>query len=141
MKKYTIIFLTFIMCLFTSCDNTVYYWEFEQNCSYVTAIRIIDTEDGYVYDVVKELDLQLVEKLYEDVQKLEMEKYGPSLNAPHGYCFLIAFDNGDYDVISKTESKHFKYDLDSGRMQGYNSWLRCTDRALFDELINQYLDS
>lgn len=129
-----------LISMLTSCDNTVYYWEFEQDCNAVTAIQIIDTEDGYVYDVVKELDLTLVEDLYDDINKLEMEKYGTNLDTPHGYCFLIAFENGDYDVISKTESKHFKYDQNSERMQGYNSWLRCTDTEVFDELINQYLD-
>ena len=70
-----------------------------------------------------------------------MKKYGTNLKTPSGYCFLIVFENGDYDVISKNESKHFRYDLASKQIKGYNSWLRCSEPALFDKLIDKYLNS
>ena len=127
-----------LISVLASCNDTVYHWEFEQDCSAVVSIQIIDTQDGYTYEVVKELDLKLADELCEEIQKLEMEKYGTNLGTPNGYCFRIAYENGDYDVLAKTESKHFRFDPDSEKLQGYNSWLRCTDPDAFDQLIEQY---
>ena len=65
-----------------------------------------------------------------------MKRYGPNLSSPSGKCFLIVFENGEYDIISQKESKHFKYNDED--ILAYNSWLYCNENE-FNELINKYL--
>ena len=80
----------------------------------------------------------LADEIYNDITKLTMKRYGTNLSAPFGKCFLIVFKNGEYDIISLKESKHFKY-VDE-EIIGYNSWL-CCEKSEFDELINKYLNN
>lgn len=67
-----------------------------------------------------------------------MRKYGTNLSSPLGKSFLIVFNNGEYDIISQKESKHFRYN--DGEILGYNSWLYC-EKSEFDMLINKYLNN
>lgn len=152
MKKFSILILV-ILLTFVSCQHKPRYWTFEKDCSEVTEIKIVDLEqsggdhnDYENYVVIKELDIAFVEELYDDIEKIEMKEYGPTLDAPGGKCFMIVFSNGEFDLISYTEPKHFKYDYSGdksspfyGTLQPFNSWLRC-DKESFYNLIDKYLN-
>ena len=64
-----------------------------------------------------------------------MRRYGTNLADPYGKCFMIVFENGNYDILSQTEPKHFRYN--GAKLMSYNSWLRC-DKTQFEELMQKY---
>lgn len=134
MKKLFLL-LIIILSLF-GCDNNIYYWEFKCGYEEFSQIKIVEMIDYLDYREIQEIDLSLAEDVYTDIVSIEMKRYGPNLSSPSEKCFLIVFENGEYDIISKTESMHFKYHDED--ILGYNSWLYC-DKNEFDELINKYL--
>lgn len=144
MKKFLILLLI-ILLTFVSCKQTPRYWNFEKDCSEVTEIKIIDLDisgDYYNYEnyvIIKKLDINMAEQLYNDIESLEMKRYGTNLKTSRGKCFMVVFANGEFDLISVIEPKHFRYDEDDGSLQPYISWLIC-DEEQFDELINKYLN-
>ena len=145
MKKFSILLLI-VLLTFSSCEKKPQYWEFEKEVSEVTEIKIVDlslTNDHYNYEnyvVIKQLDITMVDQLYNDIENLEMKKYGTNLKTPRGKCFMIVFSNGEFDLISAVESKHFKYDDKDGSLQSYISWLKCNEEQ-FNDLINKYLNT
>ena len=131
--------LLIILLALTGCDKETYRWEFNYSNDEVSQIMIIEIVDELEeYRVLKEIDLEQAQEVYEDIRSIRMRRYGTNLSAPSGKCFLIMFDNGEYDIISQKESKHFRYN--DGDITGYNSWL-CCDQSEFDVLINKYLDN
>ena len=144
MKKF-ILFIVICLCIFAliGCKNEkTYYWEFEQNSSQVAEIKIIVTPNGEHFDtstykVVKEIDASYADEMYDDVNSITMTRYHGSLGAPGGLCILINFYNGEFDVISIRESKHYKYD-ENGNIVGYNSWL-ASDNDDFYSVITKYI--
>lgn len=136
MKK---IFLLLIFTLsLVGCNNNVYYWEFNYSYEEVDQIKIIEMIDDLDYRVIQEIDLSLSEQIYNDIMNIEMKRYGTNLSSPSGKCFLIVFKNGEYDIISQKESKHFRYNGED--ILAYNSWLYC-DENEFNEVINKYLNT
>ena len=144
MKK-IFLMLIFIFSLILSlvgCDNT-YYWEFNYSYEEVDQIKIIEMiDDLHIDDLhyreIQEIDLSLSKELYNDIANIEMKRYGPNLSSPSGKCFLIVFKNGEYDIISQEDSKHFKYNGEE--LLAHNSWLYCNENE-FNELINKYLNN
>lgn len=134
----TVLSILAVLSTLVGCDNKIYYWEFAQSYPDVKELKIIEAEDEYNYEVVKNLDVHLVEELYEDIENLDAKRYGTNLSNPYGKCFLIVFNNGESDIISKIEPKHIRYKDD--KLMAYNSWLKY-DSEQFDELINKYLNS
>ena len=140
MKK---IFLMLIVLLLLVGCNEIYHWEFNYSYEEVDQIKIIEMiDDLHIDDLhyreIQEIDLSLYEEIYNDIMNIEMKRYGLNLSSPTGKCFLIVFENGEYDIISQKESKHFKFDGDD--ILAYNSWLYCNENE-FNELINKYLNN
>lgn len=138
MKRFLIILFCVVMLCSGCKDNTIYHWEFEKDASCVTKIEIVEAKNAYRYTVIKELDLDTIEQLYDDVANLEMTRYGGSLKHPTRKCFVITFENGEYDIISAIESKHVRYNED-GRFVGRNSRFICNAEQ-FDALIEKYMN-
>ena len=134
MKK---IFLMLIVLLSLVGCNEIYHWEFNYSYEEVTQIKIVEMIDDLDYREIQEIDLSLSKEFYNDIVNIEMKRYGPNLSSPSGKCFLIVFENGEYDIISQKESKHFKYGGED--ILAYNSWLYCDEKE-FNELINKYLN-
>lgn len=124
------------MCLLIGCVNNTFRWEFLYEFDYVKEIKLIEMYDEYNYSVIKEIDITLAEELYIDISSLEMTRYGMNLSAPYGICFLVIFENGEYDIISQKESKHYKFD--QGKLVAHNSWL-CCDEDKYMELVEKYM--
>lgn len=127
----------FVSLIFVSCNSKVYYWEFEQDYANIKEIKIVNARDALDYDVVKELNIDLVEDLYKDISNIKMHRYGTNLSQPYGECFLIVYSNDEYDIISLRESQHVKFK--NNKLTAYNSWLEC-DEETFGELIKKYLE-
>ncbi len=134
MKKFSILLcLIFFLC---GCHYKVYHWNFNYDYDKIKEIKIIEMVVGFEFNEIKEIDLNLSTELYEDILNLDMHRYGTNLCEPMGICFLIVFDNGEYDIISRIEPKHFKYN--GANIQAYNSWL-CSGEEEFEALLNKYL--
>ena len=141
MLRIKFILLFILICLMLSlvgCSNNIYHWEFNYSYEEVVQIKIIEMIDDIDYREIQEIDLSLSEAIYNDIMNIEMKRYGPNLSSPSGKCFLIVFENGEYDIISQKESKHFKYNDED--ILAYNSWLYCNENE-FNELINKYLNN
>lgn len=128
--------LTIVACTF---DDSTYYWTFEQPAEEIETVQIVNiTQNYYTYDVVSELDKSHFDSLINEIQSLEMHKYGLNPSIADGKCFLIKFKNGDYDIVTFREPQHFYYDED-GTLTNAISWLKCKEPEEFDKLINKYL--
>ena len=118
-------------------DKTDYHWEFAQSHTEVKEIKIIDIQ--YKENVtLKEIDVSLVENVFEDVQSLTFHRYGPNLTDQHGKAIMIVFNNSEFDLITCWEPEHYRYDYNDYVIYGHTSWLHC-DETEFDALINKYL--
>ena len=142
MKKVFILILTLLtvaMFGLSGCHNKVYHWEFNYDTAEIKEIKIVEIvcSAPLEYETIKEIDLELAEEICNDISKLEMKKYGTNLASHSGKCFLIVFNNGEYDLISRKEPSHFKF-ADS-MLVGYTSWM-CFDENEFSFLIDKYLN-
>ncbi len=131
--------LIFCLCLsfiLANCGRKVYHWDFNYDYDKIKEIKIIEMVGEVEFNVIKEIDLDLSKELYEDILNLDMHRYGTNLCELMGRCFLIVFDNGEYDIISQKEPKHFKYN--GANIEAYNSWLYSSEEE-FEALLNKYL--
>lgn len=131
-----------VFALFGCEREETYYWEFEKDYTHVTEIKIVVSPNGENFElntckVIKEIDVSYAAELMDDVEEISMRNHLGSLIVPSGICILFMFDNGEYDVIARVGSSHYKYDED-GRIQGYASWL-AADADDFFNVISYYL--
>ncbi|MBQ7326919.1 MAG: hypothetical protein IJW93_05545 [Clostridia bacterium] len=131
-----------VFALFGCEREETYYWEFEKDYTHVTEIKIVVSPNGEKFElntckVIKEIDVSYAAELMDDVEDISMRNHLGSLILPSGLCILFMFDNGEYDVISRIGSSHYKYDED-GMIQGYASWL-AADADDFFNVISYYL--
>ena len=135
MKKICLFVIALTLFL-TGCDNQIYNWSFDYSTEDIQEIKIIKFDENEEYTVIKNIGSELFSQVYSDIQSIEMERYGFNLSHPSGYCFLILYNNNDYDIIAKKESKRYRYE--NGKQLAYNSWLAC-DETQFNNIIDQYL--
>ena len=134
MKK--IFLLLLFMFSLISCENDTYNWEFNYEYEQITEIKIIEIIDELEYRELQVIESASAKEIYEDITNIKMMRYGPNLSSPYGMCFMIVFSDGNYDIISQQESKHYIYT--GGKIESYNSWLYC-DENEFNALIDKYL--
>ncbi len=132
-----LIVLLFVFMLF-GCNKKVYKLGFNYSYNEISEIKIIEYTGYNVYNDICDVDLSLKENVYNDVTNLKFNKYIGSLSSPRGKCIKIVFENGEYDIISRKEPKHCKYDGEE--IVAYNSWLVC-DRNEFNALIDKYMSN
>lgn len=146
-----IISIIFLVVIFISaismCEKKTYYWDFEYEADDIKEIKIIEILDSdREFSVIKEIDMECLDELISDIKSLEYKRYGTNLSHPFDKCFLIVFEDGNYDIISKIEPKHYRYNYgkykyyEYDELVPYNSWLKCRDYNQFDALINKYLE-
>ena len=143
----SIIFLIVIFVLAISmCEKKTYYWDFEYEADDIKEIKIVEAVGYLEFSVIKEIKIEYANELYSEIASLEMKRYGTNLSQPFDKCFLIVFEDGNYDIISKIEPKHYRYNYgkykyyEYDELVPYNSWLKCRDYDQFDALINKYLE-
>lgn len=130
------------LVLFGCQSEKTYYWKFEKDVSRVTEIKIVVSPNGENFElntckVIKEIDVSYAAELMDDVEEISMRNHLGSLIVPSGLCILFMFDNGEYDVIARVGSSHYKYDED-GKIQEYTSWFSA-DADDFYNVITYYL--
>lgn len=145
-----IISIIFLVVIFISaismCEKKTYYWDFEYEADDIKEIKIVESVGYLEFSVIKEIKIEYANELYSEIASLEMKRYGTNLFHPFDKCFLIVFEDGNYDIISKIEPKHYRYNYgkykyyEYDELVPYNSWLKCRDYNQFDALINKYLE-
>lgn len=144
MKK--ILSLTLLCCfvfvLFGCESEETHRWEFEKDHTHITEIKIVVPPIGESFDintckVIKKIDISYAAELMEDIEQITMRLHGGSLITPRKLCILIMFDNGEYDVIARVGSSHYRYD-ENEKIQEYTSWLSADPDDLFN-VISYYL--
>ena len=142
-KTLSLILVCLFIFMLVGCDTgKTYYWEFDKDYTHVTEIKIVVSPNGENFElstckVIKEIDASYAAELMDDVEDISMRNHLGSLILPSGLCILFMFDNGEYDVISRIGSSHYKYDKD-GMIQGDASWL-ASDSDDFYNVISYYL--
>lgn len=133
----TLIILCCLICVSaTGCKTR--YWEINHPVEEITQILVIkETPSGY--DEIIEIDRQFYEECVDDILKLEAHKYFPSLTYPHGSAFKIIFNNGEYDLITEWEPRHWTLDEDGNISSPRISWLHFNAEP-FNQAIEKWLN-
>ena len=133
MKKVLAVFLITIMLMYSGCSNSE-HWEFQKPADQVVGLYIVNIEHFAKYEIIKELDLSLVDKFYKDVGKLQLWSDGIGFG-PSGLGFVIKYSDTCFTILS-CELPTEWYDLEK------------LDGMIFDkefiteefyELVNKYL--
>lgn len=136
MRKILLTVAVIIVCLsLFGCKTNRYYWEFEHTVSEIESISIIEVTGDFEYSILSQIKNDFFEEVCRDIASLEMKRYGTNLAAPYGKCFMIVYQNQEYDVIAQIEPKRFRFK--DGKIVGYNSWLTC-DGICLEQLIQKY---
>ena len=136
MKKFILAITLLFALLLCSCDKTVYHWELQQDESKIAEIYIVDANGPRKYAVIKEISLDKKKELVSEICSLKYQKYGFNLHNTSGLCFVIIFENQEYDIISYKEPMHVL--IENGEKSALISWLEC-DYDEFSALIEKYL--
>ena len=141
-KRIIIIMCIISVLLLTGCDSNTYHWEFYQEQSQIVGLYIVDAENPNEYEIIQEIPLERSQELINDIKSLDYKTYGWNLHNTHGLCFVIQFQNGEYDIISYYEPMHVVWrgpnkDHPQKELSGTISWLKC-DKKEFDILIEKY---
>ena len=133
-----------LILLLTGCysDSNVYHWEIYQVQSQIKGIYIVDAESPSKYEIINEISLEKSEELIKDIKKLDYKTYGRKRHTTSGMCFVIQFQNGEYDIISYHEPMHVVWqgpnkDYPEKELKPRRSWLKCSKKE-FDTLIEKY---
>ena len=140
-KTICIICLVCILSL-CSCDNQVYHWIFQQDCSEIIGLYIVDADNPYTYEIITDIPLEKRNEFLHDIETLEYKKYGWNLHTTWGICFVVKYQNEEYDIISWWEPMHLNWKEPNDNSSNKNlvatiSWLKC-DEDKFNELIEKY---
>ena len=140
-KTISLILLCIFIFVLCGCDNQIYHWEFGQDYTHITAIQIIATPNGELFDkstymVIKDIDSSYFSECIEDTKQIRMTN---SMNhrVSRGLGILFLFDNGEFDFITYKASSHYKYDENS-QIQGRSSHRTANPDDLLG-VISKYL--
>ena len=137
-----------IYTLLPNSFKSANYWEFEKDISEVEDISVIEiTEssgqgkwgEGLKGTVLKKIDPSNYDDVFETIKNVEMYSYYIGLSHPSGRGILIRFKNGDYDIISSIEPRHYRYSKEYDKILAYNSHLTCNDEQ-FEAMVNKFLE-
>lgn len=147
MKKICLLLVIILLVLsFAGCNKT-YYWQFDRGFEEIVEIKIVDMSKlGLEYcstiddfHVIKEIDLKFVEDLCADISSIPYHFF-PSMPDPWGKCFLIVFNNGEFDLISADGPTRVRYEDGKLTFIRTEIWYG-NDANEFEQLINKYLNS
>lgn len=133
MKRFVAL-LIIVACMLSGCHREG-SWEFQYEAERVTQVKLVEMYTEWKYSVIQELDIGSVSDLFSDIRALNWRRYGPNLAIPRGICILFMYDNGEYDIVSYREPKHYR--MEEGGVQPFNSWL-CCDQEAFEAIVSKY---
>ena len=147
MKKILIVLLLICSLSLSSCDKTIYYYEFRYGYEDIVEIKIVDYYDGRVdennryvpdYDVIKEIDVSRTQEVCEDILQLEFTRHMPFRSA-YGIGIMIVWETGEHDVITSFGIGGASYDSE-GSFGPYGSFFACHSKEKFNALIDKYTE-
>ena len=113
-------------------------WEFQHEEARVAGIKLVEMQDDLTYSVVKEPDTSCASELFAQIDALDWKSYGPDLKSPSDMCFLIVYDNGEYDLLSHCEPRNYQYQ--NGKIVISSSWLCCDEEEFKQLVLSYYVD-
>ena len=144
-----ILLLVSILCLsITLCGcgrtPTHWEWEYEDVVSQIKEVHIVDVGSALEYKILKTISKDDYDNLCSDIVALDM--YMPKFRfgdpgTPYGKGFLIIFNDGEYDLITRSSPSHVKRILRDGKFvfSPFVSFIKFTHLDEFDALINKYM--
>ena len=120
-------------------DPTVYNWQLAQDKSQITHLYVVDAKFPSDYEIIKEISLDKKDEFVDDIISIEYKKYGWNPHTTNGLCFVIKYQNQDYDIISSYEPERVYYNDDTKKFSSTFSWLECDDEV-FQDLIAKYME-
>ena len=140
MKKLICCILILSLFTFSSCKKRIYHFQLNQDISEVVSVQIVDCKDDYNHEVVKEVDLSMVETICAEIESLDMYRRGPEYPPCFGYAIKIMFKNNEFDLICRTGPSNYLYtETHKGVVLGRHAFFGKIDDNQFEEIINKYL--
>ena len=141
--SFALILLLFVSSLL-GCTNTAYTLELLHSTDYVKEIKIVEMKKEFIltsedYSLLKEIAADDFTNIINDIQSIDYKILIPSPGAPSGTVILIVYENDEYEIISKSGPKQYKYSEKEGRVMEYLSFYHCCDNVLFDQMIEKWL--
>ena len=141
--SFVLILLLFVSSLL-GCTNTAYTLELLHSTDYVKEIKIVEMKKEFIltsedYSLLKEIAADDFTNIINDIQSIDYKVLAPSPGVPSGTVILIVYENDEYEIISKSGPKQYKYSEKEGRVMEYHSYYRCCDNELFDQMIEKWL--
>ena len=135
-----ILMLSLLLIVFTGCKKTIYHWNIEKSIDEIASIEIvnIDSESSRITEIVCEIDQEFYKEMIDDIESLDITKYGWNLCPPFGMSVKITFNDGNVDIISLWESRHVGV-METDKVGGYISWLHI-DSNQYDAFIKKWLN-
>ena len=142
MKKTLCVICLICILLLGGCDNQIYHWQFQQDRSEIDSLYVVKAENPYNYEVITEIPFEKRNELLDDIENLEYKRYGWNLHTTCGMCFVVKYQNGEYDIISWWEPMNLIWEESRDASSNKNlvaviSWLKC-DEKQFNQLIEKY---
>ena len=140
--KRMVLLFVFVTTMITllSCSSKPVNWEFPYTSDHVTEIKIVNYDIYGTCTDLKKIDVNKADELYSDIGGLVFHKYFGEPAEHVGDCFYIAYDNGEYVVISRVEPRHHFTNPENGKPNSYFSRLAC-EKEPFNILIDKYLQN
>ena len=141
--SFALILLLFVSSLL-GCTNTAYTLELLHSTDYVKEIKIVEMKKEFIltsedYSLLKEIATDDFANILNDIQGIDYKVLAPSPGTPSGTVILIVYENNEYEIISKSGPKQYKYSEKEDRIMEYHSYYRCCNDALFDQMIEKWL--
>lgn len=144
MRKFAMI-LSFILLSFflISCTTNTHDLILLYSDDHVKEIKIVEMKKDSIvteedYTLIKDINTNDFVDLLNDIQAIEYKTLPSSPAVPSGTVILIVYDSGEYEIVSKSGPKQYKYSEKHGRIMEYHSYDHCSDAAQFDQTIEKW---
>ena len=144
MRKFTMILSFMLLSFFLiSCTTNTHHLKLLYSDDHVKEIKIVEMKKDSIvneedYTLIKDINTNDFVDLLNDIQTIEYKTLPPSPAVPSETVILIVYDSGEYEIISKSGPKQYKYSEKHGRIMEYHSYDHCSDSAQFDQIIKKW---
>ena len=144
MRKFTMILPFMLLSFFLiSCTTNTHHLKLLYSDDHVKEIKIVEMKKDSIvteedYTLIKDINTNDFVDILNDIQTIEYKTLPPSPAVPSGTVILIVYDSGEYEIVSKSGPKQYKYSEKHGCIMEYHSYDHCSDDAQFDQTIEKW---
>lgn len=144
MRKFAILISVMLLSFcFVSCTTNTHHLKLLYSDDHVKKIKIVEMKKDSIvteedYTLIKDINTNDFVDLLNDIQAIEYKTLPPSPAVPSGTVILIVYDSGEYEIVSKSGPKQYKYSEKHGCIMEYHSYDHCSDAAQFDQIIKKW---